>query len=146
MTTPTSQAPSRVALVTLSVLVGVLAVFVCVLYALTPSAQRLDLLRAIAPLVGGAALGLPAVLGALTGRRNARQLDELHETARRIDHQTNGELTRRLHEAVSAQLDARGLTVPEQAADVPEQRAPAAVEAIDTGERWWDVPAKSEAG
>lgn len=89
---------------------AILCGFVLGVYALTPVADRVTLMTKVAtPLASFAALLGTVVIGRITSKQNT--------ALSKIEKQTNGELTQRMHEVVSTQLDARGLPPTRRATD-----------------------------
>lgn len=91
--------PSRAALTALVALVGLGGLFVVALYALTPQADRDELLTMLVPALAGVLAGVPAFLAWLGGQRLNAQHKETSEAVARVEQQTNGNLTARINAA-----------------------------------------------
>lgn len=116
-------------------LVAVVAAFCLGGLLLMPAADRPELVHGagsvMAPAVGTILAAVAAAVAALAARASHKEtqaqtpiIQAAADAASAAEVQTNGQLTARLNKAISDALDARGMTVPEQAGEDVEQYDP----------------------
>lgn len=89
------------------ILAAIVGAFVLGIYALTPVPDRAGLLRAGAAPLGGLLAAVSAAVAAKLAHQTQKETAAQTPVLDRIKHQTNGELTQRVRDAVNDALNAR---------------------------------------